>query len=173
MIRVPPFFSNKWATGELATTLSSTTGITQTVGHDIVENISYGNGSDVNSAIGTSYTELVSFDIGEPFVAYVDATAVGDSLLTMAVDSSETAGDYLQAQVLVDGVVIADITVTRDAGGTVTGKIFGPMEGGVFDDGTYAFNCLSSFVVQVKRNGTLEESGTYIYMGQAWYTRFQ
>lgn len=177
---------DKWVTGEVPTTAAGS-GITQNVGHNIVSTYIY-TGADVSTNLADcttgagsisspgAWTDIVDFAIGEPIEVVVGPTTPGSGYypIQAVVDAAEDANDAIRIQVLVDSVIVGDITVTKDSA-DASGVIYGPVEyySSTAPYVAYKFHCDSSFKVRATRNGTFADATTQIRVGQATYNKFQ
>lgn len=166
---------------ELAVYAASGTGLTVTVGHGYVAGVAY-TGADVstniqdvaNIASPSGWTNLVSLS-GSKMIVTVQGLNIGSgadgSFVHISIDENEDAGEDIRAQVLVDGVIIGDITVTRDASGNISNSFLGYKQFSSYSGGT-VFECNNSFVIRGCCEGNnFADAGTTFKMGAVHYIK--
>lgn len=152
----------------------SGTGITKAAGTAYVAQVSKtGSGVDVNncsptaiaSATASDFTNLVSIT-GKYHIRWKNNTSTSLWPLKIGIAAAEDATDAIRCQVLVDGVMAFDETVTKSAGNVFDG---------IIDANTFVdFDVKSSFIVRACRYGTMADAtNTYIYVGDVYATELQ
>lgn len=160
---------------ELNLVSASGTGLTVDVGHGKIAAVSY-SGADVSTNLQdvaditdpSAWTDLIDLS-GSKMLVIVDQIVASGLILTITIDENEDAGEDIRAQILVDSVVVADITVTRDAGGSVTNSVCGSV-----DRGYCVFECRDSFKIRACCEGdNFGDAGTVFYMGEVFYQKLR
>lgn len=171
---------------ELSLQKTTGTGITADVGHAQIAEITYA-GADVSTNIAAvtdiadptngadDWTDLVSLS-GKLLVSIMGSTPIPQAQAAICIDENEDAGEDIRLQVVIDGTVVADMTVTRDAGGAINNYIVFPNHGAAYVvSGPYPISvveCNSSFVIRAAQEGNnFGDAGTYVYIGKITYSK--
>ena len=127
------------------------------------------NVADITSVAEEDWDDLLSIS-GTGGIQSREVT----NIFSITVDIVETAANALRAQIVVDGVVIADAYVIRDAGDnhTASFKYLGSGKDGpaaLFSIPIY-FN--SSFVIRAVRKGAFVDAGSEVSFNKMRYVEF-
>jgi hypothetical protein len=161
------------------------TGITADVGHVQLAQITY-TGADVSTNIAAvsdiadptagadDWTDLVSITGGPMLVSILANTGTPYAHAAICIDENEDAGEDIRLQVVIDGTVVADITVTRDVGGAISNYVNFPICGAYYiaaAPNRYALiECNTSFVIRAAQEGNnFADAGTYVHVGAINY----
>lgn len=151
---------------------STGAGVTKTVGNVPIPEISkVGAGVDVVSvadiASPSSWTELISIPGKQKIVWGTHSTVGTHFFIHISVDTVEDAGDAIRLQILRDGIIAWDNTVTRYA--SAAAEQFLEKE----DLDTMEENCNLSFVVRACKKGTMAGSASVLRVGSMTYSTLE
>ena len=147
----------------------SGTGITATVGNAYIAEISKTGASvDVESvadiASPSAWTDLIDLS-GKYQIFWKHHSTVGLSLVQIVVANTEDTGNAIRLQVLRDGDVVWDQTVTRAEGGAITQQLYYT----VIANSAQTLFCEESFTVRAARKGTMASASSLIKIGAMAY----
>jgi len=149
------------------------TGLTVDAGHGYVNSVNY-SGAAVSTNIQdvaditapSSWTDIVDLS-GSKMLINIDLVAGTGIIVQITIDENEDAGEDIRAQVIVDELVVADITVTRDVA-SVTNSVFGSSNVG------NVIECENSFKIRGCCEGNnFADAGTVFKTGAVTYQKIK
>ena len=167
---------------ELTLVAITGTGITVGTGHAVIAAVSH-TAANVSTNIQdvaditdpSAWTNLASLTGSRMRVLMegIGNISTPEGLLSISIDENEDAGEDIRAQIVVDGTTVADMTVTRDAGGAIVNYVHQePVAGGNGDTAFTEFICETSFVVRGCCEGNnFGDAGTWFKHGRILYSK--
>jgi len=136
-----------------------------TVGNVQIPEVAYANGTAIDVLAPDTWTDIQDINLGTPFRYQFLGHQTGQFPLKINL-AAETSGDYVRAQIEVDGAVVIDISVGASKAQTVGG-----VRAAVSGNSTpFGINYAKSRVrTRLWKHGTIDQAGSYVYAGKIVY----
>lgn len=128
-----------------------------TVGNVLIAAVTYANGAAIDALTPDDWTDVVDINLGVPFqYQFYNGQGAYPFIINM---DAETVGDYVRAQLEIDGVVVADFTVGPSKYQAIVMPMYPNYGAGMSNMVMFAKSRLR---IRLFKHGTIDNASSYI-----------